>query len=936
MTKKDKSTLILLDANALIHRAFHALPPLKTKTGLPSGAVYGFALTLMGVLEKQKPDYLMAAFDLKGPTFRHDKFKDYKANRKKAPDELYEQIPIVKEMLQDFGVPVYEKAGFEADDIIGTITKDKEINGEIDRLVVTGDMDVLQLVDDQTKVYMLRKGIKDTVIYDAKGVKKRYDLTPQQIIDYKALRGDPSDNIPGVKGVGEKTALNLLGEYKTLDGVYENLEKVSSKSVKNKLEIDKKNAFLSYDLATIKTDIDDLGFDLGACTTDDLDNSALADFFRKMGFRSLFNRVAEDGEKFDDSEKFEKKEIKISILDSEAKVEKVIKEIKKAKKFAFTTYDSGNGVYQSKLQGLGICIEPWKTFFVPLECRDAPLVRPDERRDMPWRVLKDIFEDNEIVKIGYDIKNDLELLWKFFVCRDRFETCLYGFRNKNSGKYNNFYDVQIAAYLLSRGQATNFEKLILKEFDAELEHSDKKSGQVSLLSGTDNEKQKCTAEKANWILKLHGEYETALNKMTKDQQRKKQVKKDVLWLHKKLESPLKNILAKMELFGVKVESEKLNKISAKAQAEISKLEKEIHKLAGEEFNVNSSAQLAPILYEKLKIPTADIKRGKTGLSTDADQLRKIHDKHPIVPLIEKYREFFKLKSTYTDALPKLIEEDGRIHARFNQAVTATGRLSSSDPNLQNIPKRGEWADLIREAFVAEKGWVLVSADYSQIDLRVAAHLSGDERMIKAFKEGKDIHRATAAWVNRIAEEEVTKEQRSAAKSLNFGILYGMGIYGFMRDSGLSMESAKIFIDGYKKAFAGLQQFIEDTKQFARENDYVETELGRRRYIQNMSASNQFLRSAAERMAINLPVQGLSADIMKLAMVAVENKLLQKVNKKELQAKMVLQIHDEMIFEVKEEIADEFMNELKKIMESVYELKVPLTVGVNKGSNWQEL
>jgi len=407
-----------------------------------------------------------------------------------------------------------------------------------------------------------------------------------------------------------------------------------------------------------------------------------------------------------------------------------------------------------------------------------------------------------------------------------------------------------------------------------------------------------------------------------------------LEVYEKLERPLIKILAKMEIAGIKVNKGLLKETSEEAGNELARLEVQIHKLAGEKFNINSPSQLAPILYERLKISTNEIKKGKTGYSTDADQLRKIRKRHPIVEKIENYRELSKIKNTYTDTLPKLIKEDGRIHALFNQAVTATGRLSSSNPNLQNIPKKGKLASKIRQSFVVADNKTLISADYSQIDLRVAAHLSGDAKMIKIFQEEKDIHRATASWVNEIKEDRITDKQRSEAKSLNFGVLYGMGIYGFMRDSGVSRDRAEFFINQYMKKFSGLKIYLDKTKKFAGENGFVETEIGRRRYIQNINSSNYQLRSMAERMAINLPIQGLSADIMKLAMVEVEDKILTKYDFED--ARLILQIHDELIFEVEEKLADEFIREVKKVMEGVYKLKVPLVVDIAKGKNWGEL
>ncbi len=911
-TKKDKKILVLIDSNALIHRAFHALPPLTTKEGKPSGAVYGVALTLLSVFGKFKPDYVAAAFDMKEKTFRHKKFKEYKAKRIKAPDELYEQIPMTKELMSAFGIPVFEKKGFEADDIIGTISKNKKLDGDIERIIVTGDMDALQLVDKDTKVFTLRRGIKDTFIYDEKQVYNRFSLKPDQIIDYKALRGDPSDNIPGVAGVGEKTATELLKKYKTVDGVYDKLKEIIPDGLKKKLKVGKKSAYLSQELAEIKIDVP-INFDLKEAGSDEIqDSEKLIDFFEEMGFGSLVKRISSE-QAIANSKK--KKEVRIKLVDNEEALEKIIKQIKKEKKFSFwilvnnENFLHGNikdfharGSSQKELGGIGIYFGGNSAYFI----KNAYL-----------RSLQDIFEDEKIEKIGFNIKFAMQALQKEFIGQD----------------------IQIMAYLLG-SNAENIEKLIMSEFGEELSYTNNKEGQGSLLNNTNEAKQKDVAEKATLVMRLHEEYSSKLGKTA-----------SLLRVYKELELPLIPILAGMEVAGVKVDKAKLNDVSDLAEKKITELKKDIYKLAGEKFNINSPSQVAPILFEKLGISTNGIKRGKTGFSTNADQLRKIHDLHPIVALIEEYREFSKIKSTYADALPLLVSDNERIHANFNQAVTATGRLSSSDPNLQNIPKKGRLASTIREAFIAGQNKVLVSADYSQIDLRVAAHLSGDSKMIKAFEEGKDIHRSTAAWVNKVSEDEIDKKKRSEAKSLNFGILYGMGLYGFMRDSGVSMERAKFFIDHYKKTFSGLTAFIEETKEEARDKGYVETEMGRRRYIPNIKASNVMLRNAAERMAINLPIQGLAADIMKLAMIKVSadyelNTNIQKCENKKSSgsttgakktgATLILQIHDELIFEVDKKLASSFSKDVKKIMEGAYKLKVPLVVDVNKGKNWKEL
>lgn len=883
MTKNKRKKLILIDSNALIHRAFHALPPLTTKDGTPSGAVYGVALTLLSVFEKFKPDYVIAAFDLKGKTFRHEKFKEYKAKRVKAPDELYEQIPVTRQLMDAFGIPVFEKKGFEADDIIGTISKDKKLNGEIERIIVTGDMDTLQLVDDDTKVFTLRRGIKDTFIYDEQQVRNRFKLEPEQIVDYKALRGDPSDNIPGVAGIGEKGATQLLQKFKTLDGVFGNLEKIEPEGLRKKLEQGKKDAYLSQELAQIQMDVP-VDLELDDARADQVENSQkLVDFFEKLGFSSLVRRIDKDG-KTTKSKK--PQHAQIELIGNADGLKKLEEKANKEKRFAYYPLAESDKYYEATCLGLGVYAGGGKSCFVG-------------KADLPK--LRKLFESKEVEKVGFNVKLDLQIVEEGM---------------------NNFQDVQIMAYLLGQN-ASDLEKLALKEFGVEFEHADATSGQTNLLSQTDESKKKNAAEKAFWISKLFEIYQNRFGG------------EGLRGVYEKLELPLIPILARMEKSGVKVEKEILKKVSALAEKKLKELEREIFDLAGTEFNINSPSQLAPVLYDQLGISTAEIKKGKTGFSTDADQLRKIRDVHPIVPLIEQYREFFKVKSTYADALPALVGKDGRIHAHFNQAVAATGRLSSSDPNLQNIPKKGKLADLIRKSFVAGEKKLLVSADYSQIDLRVAAHLSGDAKMVEAFENDRDIHRATAGWVNGIPQKKVSEKQRNEAKSLNFGILYGMGQYGFMRDSGVSGKRAKHFIENYKQTFSGLSKFLEKTKAFAREKGYVETQLGRKRHIPNVRASNAILQSAAERMAVNLPIQGLAADIMKLAMIEADL-LLKKYNQKGTVVEMILQIHDELIFEIDEEKADGFAKEIKKAMEGVYQLKVPLKVDVSSGQNWQEL
>ncbi|MFO7807358.1 MAG: DNA polymerase I [Candidatus Moraniibacteriota bacterium] len=888
MSKK----LLIIDSNALIHRAYHALPPLTTKDGTLTNAVYGYAATIISAMENVDPDYIAATFDLAKPTFRHKKYDQYKATREKAPEELYAQIPLVREFLKAYNIPIFEKEGYEADDLIGSIASKIKQEDGIEVFIVTGDLDTLQLVDNNhVKIMTLGKGINEPVIYDREKVEERFGLKPEQMIDYKALRGDPSDNIPGVRGVGDKTAVELLIKYHTLEEVYKNLDNISSKSVKNKLAVDKENAFLSYDLAKIRKNIP-IEFNLEKCRKNDYNFQDLKRYMLKMEFSSLLRRISPNAQQ-DNLVPGE-----VEFIDNKKKEEKLFKKIKETGEAAIdfrfnSTEVVGAGVFLPKSE---------KCFYL---------------KDIQGEELKGILRDKNIFKAGYDLKK----------CRSLFFT---GDNTENF--FENFFDIKIAAYLLRSGTGNELEKLILEEFGEEIKNKTTKKGQSSLLADTSENEEKEVAERAGWIFGLFQRYREALKEISSEQ-KKDNLKGNLGKLMRELENPLVEVLARMEYWGIKTDKSKLKEASQKAQEKISKLEKEIFELAGEEFNINSPSQLARILYDKLGIPTKEIKKGKTGFSTDADQLRKIRHLSPIISKIENYREFFKLKTTYADALPNLIKK-GRIHTNFNQAITATGRLSSSDPNLQNIPKKGEFAKLIRSAFQAERGYKLVAIDYSQIDLRVAAHVSQDPKLIEIFREGRDVHRATAAWVNGIPEDEVSDVQRSEAKSLNFGVLYGMGTYGFMRDSGVGKERAEFFIDQYMKSFAGLKDYLDKIKQFARKNGYVETELGRRRYVSSINSSNFQLKNAAERMAINLPIQGLAADIMKMAMIKADHYLFD--NYPQSSVKMILQIHDELIFEVEENLALEFAERMKREMEGVYELRVPLTTEYSIGKTWAEV
>jgi DNA polymerase-1 len=790
--------------------------------------------------------------------------------------------------------------GFEADDVIGSISNNLNHQAKIEKYIVTGDKDTLQLVNDNTKVFTLGRGINDPILFDEQKVIDKFKIKPDQVVDYKALRGDPSDNIPGVAGVGDKTATSLILEYGDLENVYKNLDKITSKALKKKLAENKEKAFLSQELAEIKQDLE-INFDLEKTARKDFDGEKFRRFLIGLEFKSLLKRFFPvDQRQSPEAPKIEGyKDVR-----NKSDWEYFKKKVQKTKKIALYFNKNENG----KLSEVGAVLKDKEieSYFL---------------KENLIENLKDVFRSEKILKIGYDLKINLrEFIFKA--------------EKEKKDFLNNFFDIQLSAYLIKSGASNKLEKLIFEEFGEELKYQTTQKGQASLLIDNSKGQEKELIEKAFWIYKLYEEYQNKLNSISVEQIKENSKKGNLRKLLEQLENPLTKILAKMEFWGIAVNEKIFQQTSQEAQTKIEKLEKEIFDLAGEEFNINSPSQLGKILYEKLEISTENIKKGKTGFSTDANQLKKMENLHPIIAKIEKYRELFKLKTTYADSLPKLVEEDGRIHTTFNQTVTATGRLSSSEPNLQNIPRKGDLAQKIRSAFIAPEGKKMVAVDYSQIDLRVAAHVSSDRKMIDIFENDKDIHQTTAAWVNGLDLNQITKEQRKEAKSLNFGVLYGMGVYGFMQDSGVSRKRAEFFIEQYMKNFSDLKSYLDKTKEFARENGFVETEMGRRRYVKGINSSNFQLKNAAERVAINLPIQGLAADIMKKSMIDVDEKVLSKYS--ENQVKMILQVHDELIFEVKEDLVDVFISEIKLAMEETYKLKVPLKVEFSVGENWGEL
>lgn len=930
---KGKKKMIIIDGNALIHRSFHALPPtMTTKEGEMVNAVYGFASVLIKALREFQPDYAILTLDKEGPTFRHEKYENYKAQRERAPDDLYEQIPRVKELASAFGLPICEKQGYEADDLIGTIVD--KTGEDVEKIIVTGDLDSLQLVDKNTKVYTMSRGLSESVTYDREQVKNKFALPPENMIDYKALRGDPSDNIPGVKGIGEKTATDLIKEFGSLDNIYKEVEenpetdKIKPKT-KELLKQYKQDALLSRDLATIRRDIK-LDLDLEKAGFKDFNKEKVVDLFSELEFKSLLPRVNDlvlTGEK-QDKDKFDrnKEDFDYTLVDTEEKFQDFVTKLKEQKSFCFDVETTMAPPSRSNLLGISFSWQEGEAYYVELKDKTTSLSSSEnsqadlfnynqssqEKSEIhPWmKQLKPIFEDDNIHKIGHNIKFDIRVVERAGL--------------KVRGVY---FDTMIASYLLNPGSRQhNLDNLVFTELGFEKISKEELLGKgKDKITFNDLDKDKLcyySCEDADFTHRLVPVLE-------------KQLRENQLYdLFRDLEMPLVKVLASMENNGVKVDREVLKKISRQVNKKIKDLEEKIWELAGTRFNINSPQQLKEVLFDKLDISTDNISKTKTGYSTAASELEKLRDKHEIIPLIQEHREYSKLLNTYIDTLPELIDpHTGRVHTSFNQTATATGRLSSTDPNLQNMPVRTEWGRGIRKAFVAEKGYKFLSLDYSQIELRLAAHMSGDEKMIQAFQNEQDIHAATAAEIHGVQPEEVTKDMRREAKAINFGILYGQGPYGLAQTADIPYNRAKEFIDAYFQVYKNIRKFIDEQIEKARDQGYVETLWGRRRYVPEINSQVPTVRSGAERIAINTPLQGSSADMIKQAMIRV-HKILKRDYKDEV--RMLIQVHDELLFEVKEEHLKEAEQKIRKAMKEAIQLEVPVVVDAEAGYNWGEM
>jgi len=902
VAKGEEPLLLLFDGNALVHRAFHALPPLtQPKTGELVNAVYGFASTLLKVFADFKPTHWAVAFDRPGPTFRHEMFEDYKAQRPATPEELKSQIKKVHQLVEAFHIPVFEIDGFEADDVLGTLSKQADEQG-VDTIIVTGDNDMLQAVLPRVKTLAPRRTFTDTVLYDEEAVEQRYGIKPEQLADLKALAGDVSDNIPGVPGVGEKTATKLLQQYGSLQGIYDHIEDITPSKLQNTLREYRTQSFQSKELSTIVKDVP-IKLDLKTCQVSHYDRNEVVRLFQELEFIKLLPRLPQMK-----AEGSQPSAVKCHVVNTEAALEQLIAELEATQGLAIEIETTGEKAPMADLVGIpiGIGISParGKAFYIPLghlglnQPQQLPLTQVTAR-------LKAILENASIDKIAYNGKHVMAML----------AGCGVKVKNLN-------FDPMLAAYLLGEKslglKALAFNKLgIEMSTPAGLSGAGKKQSPLSLLDVSRVADYACANVDIVWSLKESLETE---------------LQKQGLWqLFTEVEMALIPVLVTMEKNGILLDTDLLREMSLELGQQLLKLEKEIYSSVGHQFNINSPQQLGKVLFGELKLPQS--RKTKTGYSTEASVMESLRGVHPVIEFILQYRQLSKLKSTYVDALPALINhKTGRVHTSFNQTGTATGRLSSSEPNLQNIPIRSEMGNKIRKAIIAPPGTYLLSADYSQIDLRALAHLSQDPGLIAAFAQDEDIHATTASKLFGIPRDEVTPEMRRNAKTVNFGVVYGMSDYGLEQATNLSREGASQFIALYFEKYPKVKEYLEVTKEQARKLGYVQTVLGRRRFLPEINSFNRMVREAAERMAINAPVQGSSADIIKIAMI----NLHREMERRNLKSKMLLQIHDELLFEVTEEEVEEMKSLVAEIMPRAVELCVPVKIDIKLGRNWGEM
>lgn len=870
---------MLIDGSSLIFRAFFALPNLSNNDGVMTNGVYGFLTMYRNAFDKYKPDYVLVAFDRSSKTFRNDEYKDYKANRDKTPNELSYQFGILKDVLDSMGVKYTDLDGFEADDIVGTYARMAKEAGD-EAVLITGDRDYLQLVDDNVLVYLTKKGVSDTVEYTVDKIKEEYGITPKQLIDVKGLMGDKSDNIPGVDGIGEKRALEFIRKYGSIENLYDNLDEISGKKTKESLENNEAVAYMSKKIGTIVTHAP-VEFEYDDLALGEVDKEGLREKFSKLNFNKFLEELDGDGSES------ESKEFTYKIGGN---LKDLIDSSKKTKEIFFKSVYDGENYIHSEIYRLAI-----KT-----KDTDVYIIEPAKISE-----LKDVFEDKTINKISFDIKEEMVLLDKLGIDID-----------------SPYDDLMLMHYLIDPSRSSYDLKLLSQSYLTYELDSDES------LIGKGAKTKKYAEVDQDDLAKLLASQVNAIED-SRDKVFKNLAEYEMVVLYENIEKRLARVLASMEIIGFGTDREILEGLKADLDKQIEEITQEIYDLAGCEFNINSTKQLGEVLFKDLDLPV--VKKTKTGFSTDAKVLEKLRDKHPIIEKIERYREIYKLRSTYIEGLENAIDEDGRIRSTFRQNIASTGRLSSQEPNLQNLPIKTDEGRAIRKAFKAGEGKILIDADYSQIELRILASLADDKNMQDAFNHGIDIHTQTASEVFHTPLDEVTKLQRSEAKAVNFGIIYGISDYGLSQNLNIPRPRAKEYIDKYKKSYPQIKEYMDDVVQLARSQGYIETLFKRRRYIPEISSRNFNVRSFGERIALNTPIQGTAADIIKIAMIDTYNKLKEEG----LDAKIILQIHDEIIIESSEKDKEKARDILKKCMEGAAKLKVDLLVDIGFGESMYE-
>jgi len=927
MPDSKKPPFILVDGSSYLFRAFHGLPPLTNSKGQDTGAIYGVVNMLKSLIKQYNPTHMAVIFDAKGKTFRDDIYKEYKANRPPMPDELRSQIEPLHAIIKAMGLPVIVEPGVEADDVIGTLAKHATEKG-IDTLISTGDKDMAQLVNEHVTLI----NTMTNQLMDVEGVNTKFGIPPELVIDFLALKGDKVDNIPGVPGVGDKSAQALLNGIGSIDDIYKNLDKIAelsfrgSKSMAAKMQEYEEQARLSHTLATISIDLD-LDYDVEELMPCQADNEQLRDLFAEFEFKRWHAEVSAllaggdtttavaASEDADDSEQDSSSGSSVDIdkskyetvLDEErfnAWVEKLVN----AELFAFDTETTSLNYMDAELVGVSFCIKEGEAAYVPV-AHDYPDAPAQLSREFVLDALKPILESDKVIKVGQHIKYDKNVLANY-------DITLNGIG----------FDTMLESYVLnSTAQRHDMDSLALAYLGHKTIHFEEIAGkgakQLTFNQISLEEAGPYAAEDADITLRLHNAIWTKL----KDIPELKNLLIDV-------EVPLACVLSRMEQEGVLIDSQKLRQQSQDLATRIAELEKEVHEEAGEPFNLGSTKQLQQILFEKMSLPIIK-KTPKGAPSTSEDVLQELALEYPLPKKIMEYRGLTKLKNTYTDKLPKMINHrTGRVHTSYHQAVTATGRLSSTDPNLQNIPIRNEEGRRVRQAFIPREGNKFVAADYSQIELRIMAHLSGDKGLLDAFAHGKDIHKATASEVFGVPLDEVTTEQRRSAKAINFGLIYGMSAFGLSKQLNIPRNEAQKYMDLYFERYPGVLEYMDSTRESAKDKGYVETVFGRRLYLPDIKASNGARRKGAERAAINAPMQGTAADIIKMAMIKVDDWIRKNASD---DVTMMMQVHDELVFEIKEDKVETYVSTITALMESAATLNVPLVVEAGVGDNWDE-